>query len=143
MKRRSAASSKPPESPVFFLDRSLGSIKVARALTDNGCIVRVHDDLFAQHTPDEVWLAEAGKRGWIVLTRDKRIRHRAIEIEALLAHGVRAFVLASGSLTGEASAQIFVRAIPEIRRTLEREAGALVASVTANGSVHILRRRSR
>jgi len=39
---------------------------------------------------DEVWLTEAGKHDWVVVTRDLHIRYRAIEREALLGAGVRA-----------------------------------------------------
>ena len=37
-------------------------------------------------------------RGWIVLTKDSRIRYRSNEKQALLAAGVRAFAFASGNL---------------------------------------------
>ena len=35
----------------------------------------------------------AGSRGWIVLTKDERIRYRPNERRALLRSGVRAFIL--------------------------------------------------
>lgn len=40
-------------------------------------------------TPDLQWLAWAGQRGWIVLTRDRRIRTRPAELRAFREHGVR------------------------------------------------------
>jgi len=39
--------------------------------------VIAHDDLFPQDTDDEVWLRHAGERGWIVLTKDEKIRAKA------------------------------------------------------------------
>jgi hypothetical protein len=47
--RRSAASSsrrKPPESLVFFVDRSLGRKKVPEVLRAASVEIRVHDELF-------------------------------------------------------------------------------------------------
>ena len=41
--------------------------------------VEIHDDHFAPDAKDEVWLVEVGKRGWIVLTKDDRIRYRVTE----------------------------------------------------------------
>ena len=75
-KRPSAASfgSKPPEPLVFFIDRSLGRKIVAQALREISETVEIHDDHFAPDAKDEAWLAEVGKRGWIVLTKDDRIR---------------------------------------------------------------------
>jgi hypothetical protein len=41
----------------------------------------------------EECLPEVGRRGWVVLTRDRRMRYRAHERAALMQAGVRAFVL--------------------------------------------------
>ena len=45
---------------------------------------------------DSEWLPIVGADGLVVLTRDKRIRRRPIERQALLDHGVRACFLTSG-----------------------------------------------
>jgi len=52
-------------------------------------------------SPDEVWLATAGAQGWIVLMRDQRVRHRTLEIQALRAAKVAAFVLTAGQATAQ------------------------------------------
>jgi uncharacterized protein with PIN domain len=61
---------------VFFLDRNLGTKQVAEALRQAGAIVEIHNDYFLPDANDEEWLPEVGKRGWIVLTKDDRIRYR-------------------------------------------------------------------
>src|SRR5437899_2965793 len=80
-KRPSAASSgsAPPEPIVFFIDRSRGRKIVAQALRDVGATVEIHDDHFPPDAKDEVWLTEVGRRGWVVLTKDDRIRYRLTE----------------------------------------------------------------
>jgi hypothetical protein len=50
---------------------------------------------------DHVWVAEAGSRGWIVLTADKRLRY-TVSSQLLVAHRVAIFQLARGNLTGPA-----------------------------------------
>lgn len=45
-------------------------------------VVIAHDDMFSQDVDDEVWLREAGRRGWVVLTRDDKIRYRPGEQQA-------------------------------------------------------------
>ncbi len=50
----------------------------------------------------------AGSRGWIVLTKDERIRYRPNERRALLRSGVRAFILTGRNLTGEEMGEVFV-----------------------------------
>jgi len=38
-----------------------------------------HQDHFSPGTPDTEWLPYIGQRGWILLTSDRRIRHRFSE----------------------------------------------------------------
>jgi hypothetical protein len=87
------------ESETFFLDRCLGKkilVSVLRAATLK---IEVHDDHFPPDAKDEDWLQIVGARGWIVLTSDRRIRYRVLELAALKASGVRAFTFRSGNLT--------------------------------------------
>jgi uncharacterized protein with PIN domain len=75
------------ERPEFFLDRSLGK-KTASGLREAGYVVHLVADHYpndADEVPDEDWIAEGCSRGWILLTKDKRIRYRAAELEALQA----------------------------------------------------------
>lgn len=107
----------PLERLVFFVDRSLGRKIIPDALRQSGEDIRIHDDYFPQDAKDSIWLTEVGKRGWIVLTKDTRIRYRAIETKALLAAGVRAFVLtARGDLIGKEMADIFIMALPRMKK---------------------------
>jgi hypothetical protein len=60
-------------------------LQLAAALIAAGVAAITHDSVFAQDTPDEEWLTRAGYEGWVVLTKDKLIRKRPIEREALVA----------------------------------------------------------
>jgi hypothetical protein len=85
-----------------------------------------------------VWLKAAGENGWIVLTKDKNIRFHVREKETLIAYGVRAFVLTAKALNADEMAEVFVRALPQIARTLSRHPGPFVATVTQGGSVNLV-----
>jgi len=63
---------------VYFTDRDLGK-RFGEILRSGGLSVERRADHFAPDTPDEVWLAEIGKRGWIALTHDRRIRYKPTE----------------------------------------------------------------
>jgi hypothetical protein len=136
-KKQSAANSrsKLPERTVFFVDRSLGKHKLAEALRATGAVVEVHDTHFPAGAPDEIWLKGVGRRGWVVLTKDKNIRYRVGERQALVASGVRAFVLAAGGLSGDEMAGIFVTALPRIYRFLHKNQGPFVVSVARSGNL--------
>ncbi len=113
-KKRSGASSKsrPPEPLEFFIDRSLGRNLIADALKQAGHVVHIHDDHFKQDEEDAVWLKAVGARRWIILSKDKMIRRRFLERDALIHASARAFFLGSGNLTGEEMARAFVAALP-------------------------------
>src|SRR5262245_39472874 len=119
-RKPSAANSTPPNPIVFFLDRNLGKKTIAEALRQVGAEVRVHDDHFSSSTIDEEWLSEVGRQGWIVLTKDARIRYREIERTALMNAGVGAFVLTAKNLQGSEMASVFVRALPAMTRFILR-----------------------
>lgn len=142
MKKQSDASSaspQPPEDLTFFLDRQLGRYKVASALRAAGVTVEVHDDHFPQSAPDIEWLAAVGAKGWIVVTRDDRIRYRVAEKQALRRAGVRAFVLAArGDLRVEQLAEIFLRAVPKIRRMIAEQKPPFIAKISRDATVVML-----
>lgn len=104
----------------FLLDRNLGTRIVPEALRGAGWNVRTLADIYGetegQHVRDEEWLEYAGRQELRVLMLDKRIRYRAIELDALVRHKVVAFCLTSGSLDGATQAQRFLDHQPRIMR---------------------------
>jgi PIN like domain len=111
---------------------------VAEALREIGETVEIHDDHFAPDAKDEDWLAEVGKLGWVVLTKDDRIRYRATERMALLSARVRAFVLTSSQLQGAEMAAAFVKALPRIKRLIANHAPPFIGRVSRAGNVALL-----
>lgn len=111
---------------------------MAIALRETGAILHIHDDHFPPDAKDEDWLTEAGRRGWIVLTKDHRIRYRHVERLALIKAGVAAFILTSGDLQGEEMAQVFVKALPRINRFLQQQKKPFIAKIAKDGSVAML-----
>ena len=49
---------------------------------------------------DIEWLPPVGERRWILLTKDKHIRRRQLEVDAILNAGVRAFVVTATEGSG-------------------------------------------
>jgi predicted nuclease of predicted toxin-antitoxin system len=140
-KKRSAASSKRPDRFVFFLDRALGRHIVAEAMRTAGAEVEVHADHFREDAPDDEWLGAVGSRGWLVLTKDKRIRYRQTEFEAVVQAGVRLFVLTAGNVTALEMGEIFVKALRGMTRLAGNHDAPFVARVTKGGRVSLYDRR--
>lgn len=100
--------------------------------------VEVHSDHFKDDELDEVWLAEVGRRGWIVLTKDGKILKRELERRALLAAGVHAFFLASKNLKAADMSLIFVKAAPAIITAVAVAATPLLAKIYNDGTLYHL-----
>jgi predicted nuclease of predicted toxin-antitoxin system len=128
---------KPPDGIVFFIDRSLGIEPLRTELINSGVVVKIHDDHFAKDEQDRVWLKEVGERGWVVLTKDHRLRYRPLEIAALRASKARVFILTAGNLRGSEIATAFLNALPKMHRLLESHKGPFVARVTRSGGAVI------
>jgi hypothetical protein len=143
-RKRSVANfpSMPPDPPVFFLDQCLGRNVVAGALRAVGEHVEVLTDHFDPATQDSEWLRAVGRRGWIILTKDRHIRSNQIEIVELMASGAPCFTLTSANATGEDMARAFVTAMPVIKRFMEKFSPPFVATVSLSGAVSMLHTHS-
>jgi PIN like domain len=98
----------PPE---FFIDRSLGRHVVAAQLRVAGWSVQTHHDVYGsedESIPDTRWLEHCGDTGLAVLTKDRRLRYRPAEADAIRHFGIKAFVLTRGNLTAAQQAQRFL-----------------------------------
>ena len=123
----------------LFCDRSLGRYKVPERLREVYPVVHAHDELFQQDSDDEVWIRRAGRMGWIVLTRDERIRYRPGEQRAIIEAGVACFCLhPTKGMTGEEWAEALVTALPSILRIAERESPGYIKGVNRRGQVRHL-----
>jgi predicted nuclease of predicted toxin-antitoxin system len=135
-----ARSRRLREPFTFFIDRSLGARLVADAIRggcERGEIIHVHDDHFPQDTTDTEWLKEVGARGWVVLTKDTRMRTNFVEREAILGGHVAWFALARGDLTAGHMGQVFRTALRRIRTVLRRFDAPLIATVRMDGAVTV------
>lgn len=104
--------SRPKEpQPEFFVDRSLGK-SIVDGLREAGLTVHSMADVYGEKRPqllaDEVWLRDAGKKDWIVLTKDDAIRRRPAERDALTEAAVRVFCLTNRNLRGAEQTERFV-----------------------------------
>lgn len=127
----------------FFVDRSLGEEEVPGALKAAGADVIVHSDLFWDKAPDVLWLTECGRRGYVILTKDHRIRHHEIERRAIIAAKCMAFFLSPRRMTGAAQGRSFVAAIERMKKACLGNKPPFIAFVNGLGGVRGLQRLRR
>lgn len=82
-----------------------------------------------------MWLPIVGGLGFVVITRDKRIRSRPAEAELVVATGIRGFVLTgAGDLSTWDTLTLLVRQWDALERYLvENPRGPWLAAVTNQG----------
>jgi len=107
-------------------------------LIEAGVRFEKHSDYFAEGTDDLVWLTKAGEQGWIVLSHNKKIRRNSAQVERLMQHSLRAFMLIGDTRPnppGQRSvftmelARNFVRTLPAVLRFLRRHEGPWIAKL--------------
>lgn len=137
-KKRSAANSGQPENPVFFIDEALGGHQIPDALKAAGENVEAHNDIFPSGTPDIEWLEYAGRNKRLVITKDKRIRHRSAEIETIKTCNAKIFRFASGNLRGKEMAEILIKIKEKIKKYAARHKGPFIVSISKAGKLNPL-----
>ena len=144
-KKQSGANSRSTrphdEKYEFFVDECVSPKHVPNMLREAGHKVQVQGpDTFGTGRPDADWLPLVGERKWVLVTKDKNIRKRRIEQQALKQAGVRAFVLTGHTLTGEEQVQVLKEALPAMIRLLwkQRRSAYFIARVTAKSNVQLI-----
>jgi hypothetical protein len=100
--------------------------------------VEVHEAHFAPDCPDIEWMQIAAERGWLILTKDRRVRHRPIELEVIRSSGAAAFILTAGDVSGADQAASFVYAAPRILKLAASRTRPLIVSISRNGAVTVI-----
>ena len=111
----------------YFTDRDLGK-QFGAILKAGGLTVERHIDHFAHDTPDDVWLAEVGRRGWTALTHDKRIRYKPNERDAVMRHRVGLLVIVGAAPFADL-ARAFLVTLPSVEHFLENQKPPFIAKV--------------
>ena len=125
----------------FFTDRDLGK-QVPLTLRDKGLDVRAYFEHFGeQPLPDLEWLADVGARNWVVLTHDRRITKNRLERQAVYQHSVRLFVL-RGNLTAEGLSDLFLDALPKVRRLLKNNEAPFMVRIWRQESRRATKKRA-
>jgi hypothetical protein len=96
-----------------------------------------HGAHFASGATDETWLPEVGKRGWAVLTCDKKIRYNELKRQQIVRHNICEFVFTSGNMSGLMMGEALKIAIPKMRRLFSSYPGPFIAYISKSGSVEV------
>ncbi|NOT20305.1 MAG: hypothetical protein HOP24_08560 [Sideroxydans sp.] len=120
---------------MLFIDRCAWSNRLGDALTAANIAFTPHHEHFEPNSPDEEWLPAVGKKGWLVLTRDKNIRRKPNELRAFKENRVVAIVLTSGQASASDTAELVVRLYPKLLRKIQNAKPPAMFAVTLAGTI--------
>lgn len=112
---------------MLFTDRDLGK-HFPTLLADAGMHVETHAAHFADNAPDEIWLPEVARFGWVVVTHDARMRYKTNELDAIMNNRV-ALLLVVGSAPHSELALSFLRTREKIERFVARATPPYIAKI--------------
>jgi len=118
----------------FFFDENLG-VQLSNGLKAFGEDTCHLTDVLDGGTPDEEWLQYIGERGWFLITVDRRIRRRPLEIGALRKYKVGAFFLLGKSLGRWDRIRQIVRAWHKILEIAAKEKPPFIYQISNRGDV--------
>ena len=143
----SPQSGGPPESPIhIFVDRNLSGgillrkLREAQVTSDLGLVIRSHPEEFPEfdiigEVSDAAWLAEIGKRGWLILSRDLRIQYNEVEKQAVKDSGASFFAITAKNVSSAEMARIILKAMKRIVTFAEEHSPPFIAKVYRDGRI--------
>lgn len=106
--------------PRFLLDRSVGGRVLVNRLREIGWDARTLAEEFgdkrAQVMPDEEWIADGTRKGFLLLAKDHRVATRPLEARAIYMHDARVIAFSRGELTGLQMGDLCLRFEKKIHR---------------------------
>lgn len=98
-----------------------------------------HHQRFAPDAPDEDWLRAATTEGWLIVTRDQRIRYRANELRAVVDAKLHMFVFSQGGLSAAETASILCATYSKMCLAAAQHQPPAFFSLTKTGDVRLLK----
>lgn len=129
----------------LFIDRNSGGRTFRDLITNAGIRVVLHDEHFKdKRTPDEVWVKEIGRLGWIMVTGDAATTNSLLFLAALKRSQACVFLLnALNGASPEGKAEIVVGAYEKMLKICREREKPLFWRFNKGGEVYVVNFRER
>jgi len=78
-----------------------------------------------------------GRSGWLLVTKDKRMRFNELEKAAILRYRVREFYFTSGNYSGAGMALMLITALLDMAKLCRKHGAPFIASIAKSGNVSL------
>jgi hypothetical protein len=114
----------PPETPEFFIDRSLGAKRLRRAFEQAGFVAytmnRHYGIKLGERVLDPRWIREAGEKEWLILTKDD-VRSPDSQIQLIEDAKAKVFFLTDRHLKSKAQIAWYMTNLDAILRAAKKD----------------------
>jgi hypothetical protein len=100
-------------------------------------LVALHEHGFAPETQDDVWIAECGKQGWVILSGDKGLERNPINRAAVTAAACKVFIFTDNSSKAEEWAAAVIMARRQIARIIDKNNGPFYVHIGKESHSHL------
>lgn len=122
----------------FFFDRNMGT-RLPKALAQMNPPMRVvwhQEQNFKNDDPDDYWLAEVGKKRWVVVSQDRKWHDITTEAAAIRQHAVWCFYFPCASASRWVSLCHFIKRHERMMHLAETVPGPFVFRLAPNGQFY-------
>jgi hypothetical protein len=130
-------TSKQPDEPIYFVDRTHGRKKLPNLLKKVGMKVEVHYNHFDPEAPDDEWIPKCAANGWVILTGDKAIETDPINARAVEDSAAKVFITADTNSKAEEWAAAIIVGRRKLARVVEYNNGAFCVDVAKHATSHV------
>ena len=109
--------------------------ELADALHQRGRVVHMHRQVFPDGTPDRIWIPDVAARGWIIVTRDRRLQYRRLEWMAFLRAKTCVLWFRGDRASNREITEAFLAALPAIDALTAGLLPPYIVKVTSAGRV--------
>ena len=112
----------------------LRELREAQITRDLGLVVHSHMDEYPEfdrvgEVSDAKWLSEIGERGWLILSRDLKIRSNDVERQAIRDSGASFFAITAKNVPSRELARIILNALKRIVEFAQHHTPPFIALV--------------
>jgi hypothetical protein len=131
------STSKQPEEPIFFVDRTHGRKKLPNLLKRVGMKVEVHYKHFDAEAHDDSWIPKCVENGWTIITGDKAIETDPINRRAVEESGAKVFVTSDTNSRAEEWAAAIIVGRRKLARIVEKNDGPFFVDIDKHATSHV------
>jgi PIN like domain len=126
----------PDPNPTFFVDRTHQGKRFLALLREANISIEAHNIHFAKTLEDHIWIPDVTKRGWVIISGDKRLEG-GINRVAVIDSAAKVLILSETNSRSIYWGAAFITGLSAILRCVRENNGPFFVDVNRDASQHV------